>query len=140
VRGPSRRSPRACSVYLLVWSGGPGASAEVAGSDQGGGRRTIRRAAHANTGPIAGCVYAALVRDGWTLIRYRGSHRLLRKASRTLIFAHHDGRDLGLLVGLVAQGRLRPQVGLDVRWRELVTAAERLRSRQVNGKVVLRID
>jgi len=50
------------------------------------------------------------------------------------------GRDLGLLVGLVARGRLRPQVGLDVSWRELGKAVERLRSRQVNGKVVLRID
>ncbi len=50
------------------------------------------------------------------------------------------GRDLGLLVGLVARGRLGPQVGLDVSWRELGTAVERLRGRQVNGKVVLRID
>jgi predicted RNA binding protein YcfA (HicA-like mRNA interferase family) len=40
-------------------------------------------------------VYAALRRDGWVLVRQRGSHRLLRKDDRTLLFAHHDGRDLG---------------------------------------------
>ena len=40
-------------------------------------------------------VYAALLRDGWVLVRQRGSHRILRKGDRTLIFAHHDRRDLG---------------------------------------------
>ncbi len=40
-------------------------------------------------------VYAALLRDGWVLVRQRGSHRLLRKEQRTLIFAHNDTRDLG---------------------------------------------
>jgi predicted RNA binding protein YcfA (HicA-like mRNA interferase family) len=40
-------------------------------------------------------VYAALLRDGWKLTRQRGSHRLLRKDDRTLVFAHHDVRELG---------------------------------------------
>lgn len=40
-------------------------------------------------------VYAALLRDGWVLARQRGSHRLLRKDDRKLVFAHHDARELG---------------------------------------------
>ena len=40
-------------------------------------------------------VYAALLRDGWVLTRQRGSHRMLRKDERTLVFAHHDARELG---------------------------------------------
>lgn len=40
-------------------------------------------------------VYAALLRDGWVLTRQRGSHRLLRKNDRSLVFAHHDARELG---------------------------------------------
>ena len=50
------------------------------------------------------------------------------------------GKDLGFLARLVGEGRLRPQVGLDVSWRQLGMAVEQLRSRQVSGKVVLRID
>lgn len=45
--------------------------------------------------PKAARVYAALLRDGWVLARQRGSHRLLRKDDRTLVFAHHDARELG---------------------------------------------
>ncbi len=40
-------------------------------------------------------VYAALLRDGWVLARQRGSHRMLRKHDRTLVFAHHNARELG---------------------------------------------
>jgi NADPH:quinone reductase len=50
------------------------------------------------------------------------------------------GADLGYLAGLVAAGKLRPPVGLEVSWRDLATATEALRNRQVNGKVVLTID
>ncbi len=40
-------------------------------------------------------VYAALLRDGWVLTRQRGSHRMLRKHNRTLVFAHRNARELG---------------------------------------------
>jgi NADPH2:quinone reductase len=50
------------------------------------------------------------------------------------------GKDLGFLARLVAEGRLRPQVGLEVSWRDLATGIAALRERRVNGKVVLRID
>ena len=40
-------------------------------------------------------VYAALLRDGWVLTRQRGSHRMLRKDERMLVFAHHHARELG---------------------------------------------
>jgi NADPH:quinone reductase-like Zn-dependent oxidoreductase len=50
------------------------------------------------------------------------------------------GRDLAYLAGLMGQGRLQPQVGLEVSWRDLGQAATALRDRRVNGKVVLRID
>lgn len=50
------------------------------------------------------------------------------------------GRDLAFMAGLVADGRLRPQVGMEVSWREVVPALEALRDRKVRGKVVLRID
>jgi NADPH:quinone reductase-like Zn-dependent oxidoreductase len=50
------------------------------------------------------------------------------------------GRDLGFLAGLVGDGRLRPQVGLEVSWRDLGAGIAALRERRVNGKVVLRID
>lgn len=50
------------------------------------------------------------------------------------------GRDLTFMAGLVAEGRLRPQVGLEVSWRDVVPALEALRERRVRGKVVLRID
>ena len=50
------------------------------------------------------------------------------------------GQDLGYLAGLVAAGKLRAPVGLEVSWRELARATEALRNRQVNGKVVLEID
>ncbi|MDR0358722.1 MAG: zinc-binding dehydrogenase, partial [bacterium] len=50
------------------------------------------------------------------------------------------GQDLGYLAGLLAAGKLKAPVGLEVSWRELGRATEALRDRRVNGKVVLQID
>lgn len=50
------------------------------------------------------------------------------------------GRDLALMARLVADGRLQPQVGLEVSWREVETALAALRDRRVRGKAVLDID
>jgi NADPH:quinone reductase-like Zn-dependent oxidoreductase len=50
------------------------------------------------------------------------------------------GQDLALLAGLVAGGRLRPQVGMTASWRDTAGAIQALRDRRVNGKVVLLVD
>jgi NADPH2:quinone reductase len=50
------------------------------------------------------------------------------------------GRDLTLMARLIAEGRLDPQIGLEVSWREVETALDALRDRRVRGKVVLDID
>jgi NADPH2:quinone reductase len=50
------------------------------------------------------------------------------------------GRDLEYMAGLMGEGKLKPQVGLQVGWTELGRAIAALRDRQVNGKVVLTID
>jgi NADPH:quinone reductase len=50
------------------------------------------------------------------------------------------GRDLAYLASLLARGDLRPQIGLEVSWRDLGTALAALRDRRVNGKAVLLID
>jgi NADPH:quinone reductase-like Zn-dependent oxidoreductase len=50
------------------------------------------------------------------------------------------GRDLTYLAGLIGAGRLTPQIGLQVSWRELGRAVTALRDRQVNGKAVLTVD
>ena len=50
------------------------------------------------------------------------------------------GEDLGLLVGLVAAGRLRPQIGMTASWRDTAGAIQALRDRQVRGKAVLLVD
>ena len=50
------------------------------------------------------------------------------------------GRDLGFLASLISSGQLKPQVGLEVSWKELGTAMSALRDRSVNGKAVLNID
>jgi NADPH:quinone reductase-like Zn-dependent oxidoreductase len=47
------------------------------------------------------------------------------------------GEDLAALVGLIADGRLSPQLGVVRDWSETVEAVEALRSRQATGKVVL---
>ncbi len=46
--------------------------------------------------------------------------------------------DLALLVSLIANGGLRPVVGIERNWAELATVAESLRGRQVAGKAVFR--
>jgi len=48
--------------------------------------------------------------------------------------------DLALLVSLVADGSLKPQVGVERSWREFAAVAEQLRDRRVAGKAVLLID
>ena len=50
------------------------------------------------------------------------------------------GADLGLLVGEIATGRLKPQVGLEASWRDPLAALDALRERRVEGKCVLAID
>jgi NADPH2:quinone reductase len=50
------------------------------------------------------------------------------------------GEDLRFLVGLVAAGRLRPQIGNTASWRETAGAIQALRDRRVRGKVVLLVD
>ncbi|MFP3915052.1 MAG: zinc-binding dehydrogenase [Actinomycetota bacterium] len=50
------------------------------------------------------------------------------------------GPDLQLLADLVADGRLHPQVGLEVPWTEAESAFAALADRRVNGKAILRMD
>jgi NADPH2:quinone reductase len=46
--------------------------------------------------------------------------------------------DLALLVSLIANGSLRPVIGIERDWAEIATVAESLRHRQVAGKAVFR--
>lgn len=46
--------------------------------------------------------------------------------------------DLALLVSLIADGHLRPVIGIERNWAELASVAETLRFRQVAGKAVFR--
>jgi NADPH:quinone reductase-like Zn-dependent oxidoreductase len=48
--------------------------------------------------------------------------------------------DLALLVSLIADGSLKPQIGVERSWRDFATAAEQLRDRRVFGKAVLLAD
>jgi NADPH:quinone reductase len=48
--------------------------------------------------------------------------------------------DLALLVSLIADGSLQPQIGVERSWREFAGVAEQLRDRRVAGKAVLLID
>jgi len=48
--------------------------------------------------------------------------------------------DLALLVSLIADGSLRPQIGAERSWRDFAAVAEQLRDRQVAGKAVLLVD
>ncbi|MBL8613918.1 MAG: type II toxin-antitoxin system HicA family toxin [Myxococcales bacterium] len=57
-------------------------------------------------------VLAALLRNGWSVARSRGSHRLLRHADgRELVFAFHDGDEVGprMLARIAKSTGLRPQ-------------------------------
>ena len=47
--------------------------------------------------------------------------------------------DLALLVRLVAEGRLDPQVSVIARWDDAGDALRQLQERQINGKVVLTV-
>jgi NADPH2:quinone reductase len=46
--------------------------------------------------------------------------------------------DLAILVSLIADGNLRPVIGVERNWSELADVAELLRNRQVSGKAVFR--
>lgn len=48
--------------------------------------------------------------------------------------------DLALLVSLIADGSLRPQIGVERSWRDFAAVAEELRDRRVSGKAVLLVD
>ena len=48
--------------------------------------------------------------------------------------------DLALLVSLIADGSLKPQIGMERSWRDFAQVAEQLRDRRVAGKAVFRID
>jgi NADPH:quinone reductase len=50
------------------------------------------------------------------------------------------GEDLQTLADMVAQGRLHPQIGLEVPWTEANAAFEALANRRVNGKAVFLIE
>ena len=54
--------------------------------------------------------------------------------------ADPPGRDLGYLAGLVAAGKLDPQVAEVLRWEEIGGALQRLAERGVPGKLVLTLD
>ena len=48
--------------------------------------------------------------------------------------------DLALLVSLIADGSLKPQIGVERSWREFAAVAEQLRDRRVAGKAVFLVD
>jgi NADPH:quinone reductase len=48
--------------------------------------------------------------------------------------------DLALLVSLIADGSLKPQIGVERNWRDFAAVAEHLRDRRVGGKAVLMVD
>ena len=48
--------------------------------------------------------------------------------------------DLALLVSLIADGSLKPQIGVERPWRDILQVADLLRDRQVAGKAVLLVD
>jgi NADPH:quinone reductase-like Zn-dependent oxidoreductase len=50
------------------------------------------------------------------------------------------GADLQLLADMIPEGRLHPQIGLEVGWADADSAFEALAGRRVNGKAVLIVD
>jgi NADPH:quinone reductase-like Zn-dependent oxidoreductase len=48
--------------------------------------------------------------------------------------------DLALLVSLIADGSLKPQIGVERSWRDFASVAQQLRDRRVAGKAVFRVD
>lgn len=49
------------------------------------------------------------------------------------------GADLARLVGMVADGRLRPQIDVEAPWSEIAGMAQRLNDRHITGKAVLHV-
>jgi NADPH2:quinone reductase len=50
------------------------------------------------------------------------------------------GPDLALLVSLIADGSLKPVIGVERSWRDLLQVGEQLRERRVAGKAVLLVE
>jgi NADPH:quinone reductase len=48
--------------------------------------------------------------------------------------------DLALLVSLIADGSLKPRIGVEQSWRDIAAVAEQLRDRRIAGKAVLLVD
>ena len=48
--------------------------------------------------------------------------------------------DLALLVSLIADESLKPQIGVERTWRDIAQVADQLRERRVSGKAVLLVD
>jgi NADPH2:quinone reductase len=48
--------------------------------------------------------------------------------------------DLALLVSLIAEGSLKPQIGVERSWRDIAQVAGQLRDRRVSGKAVLLVE
>jgi len=48
--------------------------------------------------------------------------------------------DLALLVSLIADGSLKPQIGVERSWRDIASVAEQLRERRVHGKAVFLVE
>jgi NADPH:quinone reductase-like Zn-dependent oxidoreductase len=56
------------------------------------------------------------------------------------IIAKPASEGLGRLVGLVAEGRLRPRISVEGSWVEIGTVAQSLLDRGYQGKAVLRVE
>lgn len=57
-------------------------------------------------------VLAALVRNGWRIVRQTGSHRVLRRNGYPdVVFAFHDGDEIGprMLARIARQTGLQPE-------------------------------
>ena len=50
------------------------------------------------------------------------------------------GVDLALMVRLISEGKLKPQIGFEGSWRELDKALAAFRDRKFGGKAILRVD
>jgi NADPH:quinone reductase-like Zn-dependent oxidoreductase len=48
--------------------------------------------------------------------------------------------DLALLVSLIADGALKPRIGVERSWRDILQVADQLRGRHIAGKAVLLVD
>ena len=57
-----------------------------------------------------------------------------------LMSVERGGVGLALLSGLIAAGKLRPQIAVETSWREIAAVARRLIDRDFAGKAVLHID